>query len=164
MYDLGASTGNITKTLGDVIKEREVDAISIDNSSQMASVWAGIGRLELADVANYNFKPFDFACCFLTLMFLSQEDQQAVLGRLRANMRPGGAIFVLDKVAPYSGYLGIAMHRLALAQKVASGVPSQAIVDKELSLSGVQRPIDPKLLGLENEVFRFGEFAGWVLV
>jgi tRNA (cmo5U34)-methyltransferase len=58
------------------------------------------------------------------------------------------------------------MHRLALAGKVATGVPAEAIVKKELSLAGAQRPIDPfSLLFLDKgvkEIFRFGEFAGWV--
>jgi tRNA (cmo5U34)-methyltransferase len=52
---------------------------------------------------------------------------------------------------------------LTLAGKVAAGVPAEEIVAKELSLGGVQRPLDPRELGPGFiEWFRFGDFAGWL--
>ena len=58
------------------------------------------------------------------------------------------------------------LSRLALAGKVATGTPASEIVAKELSLGGVQRPLDPGLVdgwGEAVEFFRFGDFAGWII-
>ncbi len=39
-----------------------------------------------------------------------------------------------------------------------------AVIKKELSLSGIQRPLYPGELGEDAvEVFRFGDFAGWII-
>jgi ParB-like chromosome segregation protein Spo0J len=51
----------------------------------------------------------------------------------------------------------------ALAGKVATGTSSEDIVAKELSLQGVQRPLSVGFPPDGREVFRFGEFVGWVV-
>lgn len=166
MYDLGASTGNITTALSNEIKLRNVAAVSIDNSEPMGSVFQGVGRFVLDDIRTHEYGSFDFCTCFLVLMFLSRQEQESVVLKLVDSLNRGGAIVIFDKTDAYSGYLSTVVHRLALAGKVATGVPSDAIVKKELSLAGVQRPIDGAWLkatvGAE-EIFRFGEFAGWVI-
>lgn len=56
------------------------------------------------------------------------------------------------------------MMRLALAGKVAQGVPADEIVAKELSLAGVQRPLKrAEIPETAVEIFRVGDFAGWVI-
>ena len=41
---------------------------------------------------------------------------------------------------------------------------SSHVVRKELSLSGIQRPLYPGELGEDAvEVFRFGDFVGWII-
>lgn len=168
MYDVGASTGNITRSLKDEIESRNVQAISIDNSEEMAKIWRGVGTFELADVETYQFKPFDFAVCFLILMFLSPLEQQAVFQKIYSNLRPGGAMLVFEKVEAQDGYLGTVFHRLTIQGKVKSGVAPEDIVKKELSLSGMQRPLKPDFMkfaaGNSEVAFRFGEFVGWVVV
>lgn len=166
MYDFGASTGNITRALDDVIMRRDVEAISVDNSPQMVEVWNGVGSIVGADISKFEIDPYDFGVCFLTLMFLSPELQYATYARMYDALRPGGALVVFDKTADYNSYLSTVMHSLTLAGKVATGVDSDAIVKKELSLGGVQRPLcSRKLLAtvpVTQEIFRFGEFVGWV--
>lgn len=167
MYDLGASTGNITKALESEITKRKVTAISLDNSAPMGDVFRGVGQFEIADIRTYEFQPYDFCACFLVLMFLQPVQQRAVFQRLAENLRPGGALVIFDRTAIFNGYLGQVVNRLTLAGKVATGVPAESIVKKELSLAGAQRPISPEYLGFAEEgvaeIFRFGDFAGWVL-
>ena len=166
MYDLGASTGNITNALRKEIELRKAAAISIDNSEPMGEVFQGVGKFEMADIREYAYQPYDFCTCFLVLMFLSREQQMNVVNKLVDQLKPGGALVIFDKTDAFYGYLSTVVHRLALAGKVATGVTSDAIVKKELSLAGVQRPVDSDWLthtkGAE-EIFRFGEFAGWVI-
>ncbi|KVR21655.1 hypothetical protein WK13_34525 [Burkholderia ubonensis] len=167
MYDMGASTGNITLALRKEIEMRRVKAISLDNSKEMANVWRGVGEFEVADVRDFEYQPYDFGVCFLLLMFLPPMEQRDCLNRMVAKLNPGGALVIFDKTDTFDGYLGTVTHRLTLAGKVAAGVPADEIVKKELSLAGAQRPIRPDMLLFNQlgarEVFRFGEFAGWVI-
>lgn len=41
-YDIGASTGNISRSLADTLKERSARMISIEESREMADKWAGV--------------------------------------------------------------------------------------------------------------------------
>lgn len=166
VYDLGASTGNIGRALEDTLDVRKAIFIPIEASAEMANCYGGPqrGRLLVADAREIDFEPFDLAVAFLTLMFVPVADRPLLLARLRKACRPGGAIIIFDKTEPTHGYAATVIWRLALAGKVASGVSAEDIVAKELSLGGVQRPLDPALLGAGAiEFFRFGEFAGWLL-
>lgn len=122
-----------------------------------------LGRLQ-ADALAYPFEPFDLAVCFLTLMFLPPAERRGFVARLRSRVRPGGAVIVFDKSVAASGYVATVLWRMALAGKVSAGMAPAEIVAKELSLGGVQRPISPSELGGDAvELFRFGEFAGWII-
>jgi tRNA (cmo5U34)-methyltransferase len=165
MYDLGASTGNITLSLSKEIESRKVEAISVDNSPNMGEVWRGVGEFRLGDITTMEYLPFDFGVAFLLFMFLPPASQEKALVRALDKLNPGGCFIVFDKTDQFQGYLSTVVHRLTLAGKVSTGVSSEEIIRKELSLAGVQRPIRPEDLGFASlgatEVFRFGEFAGW---
>jgi tRNA (cmo5U34)-methyltransferase len=53
------------------------------------------------------------------------------------------------------------MKRLTMFWKLKNGAKAEDILNKELSLSGVQRPINiPKNA---KQFFQLGEFKGWVI-
>jgi len=80
-----------------------------------------------------------------------------------------GAVILVDKYSPDhdSPYIQTIKRRITLLGKTMSGTPPDEIIEKELSLSGVQRPLDASMfegLGIRrSEFFRFGEFLGWIL-
>jgi tRNA (cmo5U34)-methyltransferase len=85
--------------------------------------------------------------------------------KLYSQLKPGGALIIFDKTDNFNGYLNTVVHRMTIAGKVATNTPSEDIVKKELSLAGAQRPIQTSIFNLNTfEIFRFGEFAGWVAV
>lgn len=166
VYDIGASTGNIGRAIGATLDARSADLIPIEVSDAMARRYTGpfAGNLLVADARTVTYQPFDLAVLFLTLMFVPVADRLALIAALRASLKPGGAIIVFDKTEASAGYPATVIWRLALAGKLAAGVEPADIIAKELSLSGVQRPLDPAMLGAGAlEFFRFGEFAGWLL-
>lgn len=56
------------------------------------------------------------------------------------------------------------MRRLTMSWKLNNGARPEDIISKELSLSGVQRPLNPAVLGPDaRQFFAFGEFAGYLI-
>jgi tRNA (cmo5U34)-methyltransferase len=166
VYDIGASTGNISKALEAALTQRQAKLVPIEPSAEMCAQYDGSGRENLVqlDACRYHFEPFDVAICYLVLMFMPVDARPAFIAKLKASLKPGGAIVIVDKCEAETGYQATVLWRLTLAGKVAAGVSSEHIIAKELSLGGVQRPLDPAILGEDALTwFRFGEFAGWII-
>jgi len=163
VYDLGCSTGNIGNLLRQTIETRAVDFRPVDNSKEMAERYAGPGSVCVADIAEIEIETFDVAILFLSLMFLPVAKREVLLSRLREAVAAGGAVIIVDKMESVGGYVGTIMGRLTLAGKAAAGVKPDEIIEKELSLMGIQRPLRASEIQGAVEVFRFGEFAGFVI-
>jgi len=164
VYDIGASTGNIGRTLAPTLKERNAKLIAIEESKEMAEGYSGGGKLVISKAEEFNFEEFDVAILFLVLMFCNTTEREFLIHRLKSRLRKGGAIIVFDKINGSAGYFDTVMKRLTLRWKLENGAKPEDILIKELSLSGVQRPIDEHLLGKDaKKFFAFGEFGGWII-
>ena len=167
LYDIGCSTGNLEMALGNLPLKRNARFIPIDNSEEMVDLYRGRYNVTIGNAQDIEYEPFDVAVCFLCLMFLSVDARKTLCAKLRDNVKKGGCIIVVDKTEMASGYLSTVLHRATIAGKVASGAPADEIVAKELSLAGIQRPLPPTFIERNFfytplEIFRFGEFAGWI--
>lgn len=164
VYDIGASTGNIGNALGETLAQRKAKFIAIEESQEMADKYAGPPQLVVADAVSFAYEPFDFAVAFLVFMFLPVATRGSFLRRLFDMTKPGGALVILDKIQMPPGYVGTAFSRLTLQQKLAVGTDPEAILHKELSLAGYQRPLDPRMLPKAAKAFfQVGEFVGWII-
>lgn len=167
VYDIGASTGNIGRSLTKVLEARNARLVAVEESAEMTKAYVGPGNVILARAQDMNWEPFDVGVLFLSLMFVPVADRQILLWKLCHRLRLGGALVVVDKLETPAGYIGTVMRRLTMSWKVSSGADPAAIVAKELSLGGVQRPIELRSLlpkGFEaRPFFLFGEFAGWLV-
>ena len=169
IYDIGASTGNLGRTIGDVLESRGAELIAIEASADMAALYRGPGRLVCQDAIGYPFDSFDVAVCFLTMMFMPPAERITWLKDLATRIRPGGCIIVVDKFMRYrSPYIETVMRRLTLAGKVATGTDAGEIVAKELSLQGIQRPMlaqsfERAISPQPQPIFQFGEFTGYII-
>ena len=163
MYDIGASTGNIGNAISNTLESRSARLVAIDNAESMRPLYKGPGEFVVCPAEEFDYQPFDVAILFLTMMFVRPAMRGQLIQRLRKNLTPGGAILIFDKSVPGPGYVATVLSRLALAGKVAAGVKSSEIVAKEMSLAGVQRPIDFSEIEPCTELFRFGDFAGFII-
>jgi tRNA (cmo5U34)-methyltransferase len=164
VYDIGASTGNIGLALRETLDQRGAKFTAIEESREMADRYQGPPELAVADAVTFEYQPFDFAVCFLVLMFLPVDTRATFLRRLQSLTKPGGALVIVDKVQMPPGYVGTAFSRLTLQQKLAVGARPEDILRKELSLAGYQRPLDPQMLPPEARAFfQVGEFVGWIV-
>lgn len=165
LYDIGASRGNITRELSSLIESRNISACSFEVSKEMVAEFEGVGDIFEMDAVDID-GCFDVSVCFLTLMFNSIEKRARILDNLLSQVREGGCIVIVEKFEIESGgYPSTVQRRMTMRQKLESGVSHEDIVDKELSLSGVQRPM--RLSELDkfslSEFFRVGEFRGFIL-
>lgn len=165
VIDVGASTGNVGRALARTLEQRRAYLLPIDNSKDMAKIYAGPGRMVVADAVSFNFaettRP-DLIVCFLSLMFVAVADRARLIEKMKDALDPGGALIIVDKMVPRPGYVGTVAYRLTLAAKHEAGASAEEIIAKELSISGVQRPMSESELPGFVEFFRFGDFAGFV--
>jgi tRNA (cmo5U34)-methyltransferase len=164
IIDVGCSTGNIGRALSAMVEARAVTLIGIDNSEEMRAVYKAPGEFICRDVRQFDFRARhpDFVICFLSLMFIPVAERRALVERIIDAVKPGGAVIVFDKFEPRHGYLGTANYRLTLAAKYERGAVADEIIQKELSIAGIQRPMREQDLPEFVEVFRFGDFAGFI--
>lgn len=164
VYDIGASTGNIGRAIATTLKDRQAKLYAIEESKHMLDRYQAPGDIIFERAQSVAYKPFDVAVLFLVLMFMSVDDRMELLAKLRARLRRGGVIIIFDKQVAPSGYFGTVLRRLTMDWKLKNGATPEAIVEKELALSGVQRPISSSILGDDACCFfTFGEFGGWVI-
>lgn len=164
VYDIGASTGNITKAISSSMEGRIYSIVSIDKSESMKKFYFGENELVVCDASTFKYDRFDVAVCFLTLMFMTIEERELLLNTLIEQKKKGGAIIIFDKMESPSGYVGHVSSRVSIAAKLKNGVKHKDILDKELSLIGCQRPISKEEIPAPFvDVFRYGDFAGIVI-
>lgn len=165
MVDAGASTGNIGRAVASILSKRDAQLVPFDNSESMKEVYCGPGDLRLGDIRTFDFDHLspDIIVCFLTLMFVPVAERAQVIRNMISALRPGGALIIFDKMCQGHGHAASAIYRLTLAAKYEAGARSEDIIRKELSLAGVQRPMSLSELDGFHPVFRFGDFAGWLI-
>jgi len=161
-YDLGASDGNITRACSELIESRKVEAISLESSAAMCNTWAGRGKILDEDVLGHEFKPFDLCVSFLTLMFVAPSKRFELWTKLISLCNDGGAVVLVDKFSGSGGYADTVLRRMTLRQKLSAGETEKDILDKELSLSGIQRPLDSRF-AIGEQFFQIGEFRGYII-
>lgn len=164
IIDVGAATGNIGRALNPILRQRNALFFPFDSAPGMKEVYRGPGILATEDAVEYDFfaKRPDLVICFLSLMFIPVRHRETVLRNMKCSLAPGGAIIVVDKTEPREGYTGTVNYRLTLATKYKAGASSEEIIKKELSISGLQRPLSAAELSGFVEFFRFGDFVGAV--
>ena len=166
VYDLGASTGNIGNSIKDILKQRQATFIAIEKSKEMVEQYTcDYGTVVQNNIKDYNYQPFDLSILFLTIMFLEPKYRSEFLATLYSKLEKGGAILIVDKIESIGGYIGTINYRLTLAEKLKTGTTTQDIIEKELSLQGVQRPINYELIKPYNPTlfFKFSDFVGYII-
>ena len=170
VVDIGASTGNMVDKLMPLTFERMADVVAIEKSISMCDVLKNKYKksdcvvVENSDVTRGDLPKANVYILFLTMMFIPIDKRKALMDSMRANCKQGGVIVVVDKICDHGGYFATVLTRLTMQFKLQQGAKPEDVLNKEMSLAGVQIPIDPAILGVDaKQFFRMGEFAGWVI-
>lgn len=169
--DIGASTGNMIDKIAPIVSDRKGGIIAVEKSASMCDVlinkYANQNRwihVEKMDITKVRMPDADVYIMFLTMMFIPVDRREALINAMKANCSRGGVIVVVDKVCDHGGYFSTVLKRLTMHFKLQQGAKPEDVLTKEMSLAGVQIPIDPAILGEDaKQFFRMGEFAGWVI-
>lgn len=167
VVDFGASTGNLVAKILPTVKERFGEVHAIDASHEMRNYMELRFSKEIetthVKVDSYStFGKADIYVACLTLSFINPVDRDKVIEHMVDRARR--AVIIVDKVETRSEYLSAVLRRLTTQMKLDAGVSAEEALTKDLSLSGVQIPLDPYLLGEDAKpFFRVGEFAGWII-
>jgi tRNA (cmo5U34)-methyltransferase len=172
IYDIGCSTGNLARALGDIIKARDLKLIGIDDSKDMLDLYPffDLGSTWCGNALEYDYQEFDVAVLFLVSMFFDTNKREDFLQRLYEKKKKNGIIILVDKfVNNDSNYFSTVMNRFNILLKMGNLIESKEILNKELSLSGIQVPLQyselPKGKGKGPiEFFRVGDFRGYVFL
>ncbi len=164
-YDIGAGNGNMARAFDRIINERNIDFVSIESSREMAKTFKAPGRLIVADACDSSYEGADLVISFLAMIFVPPAKRGALMRNIIESLRPGGAFLMVERIIPDSGYPSLACARLTMAQKRKQGADPADIYAKEMSLIGLQRPMDRAVLeGMGFSMwFRMGNFAGFIL-
>jgi tRNA (cmo5U34)-methyltransferase len=170
VVDIGASTGNMVDKLMPLTVERWADVVAIEKSIPMCKVLqkkyenSEYVTVQNVNITNSEMPEAEVYILFLTMMFIPTECRKDLIKAMRANCTKGGVIIVVDKVYDHGGYFATVLKRLTMQFKLQQGAKPEDVLNKEMSLAGVQIPIDPAILGSDaKQFFRMGEFAGWVI-
>ena len=170
VVDFGASTGNLVDKLLILAETRDLGVIAVEKSFAMQSHMENrFGNLVDNDLLTITRNMFDiqtektdvFIAC-MTLSFINPSEREKIIDHMYKHAKR--AVIIVDKVGDYQGYLSAVMRRMTIQMKLNAGVEPEEALLKEMSLSGVQVPLDPRTLGRgAKEFFRMGEFAGWII-
>jgi tRNA (cmo5U34)-methyltransferase len=170
VVDVGASTGNMIDKLMPLLLERKAYAVALEKSPTMVEALKKRFennhnvRVVREDVRTCGWEQAQVYVVFLTMMFIPVHERKRVIDRLRTNLLEGGVLVVVDKVCDHGGYFATVLKRLTMQLKLQQGAKPEDVLNKEMSLAGVQIPFDPSMLGADaKQFFRMGEFAGWVV-
>lgn len=182
IYDLGCSLGassaSILARLPDSGADEDVSIWAVDNAPAMLRELEGrladaisAGRLRplRADVGEVVVEEASVVLLNLTLQFIAPAQRLGLLRRIRAGLRPGGGLILVEKVAqPETDPLLAELHQ---DFKAAQGYSALEIARKRAALEQVLIPDDePTHTGRLHEAgferverfFQCLNFVGWI--
>ena len=168
VIDIGSSTGNMIERLSDTLLQRNCKIIAIDKSEEMCKFLVNKYKSPYFNVINGDITEIEIPdaqvyILNLTIMFIPVDKREKFINNIFKKLKKGGCIIIVDKICDYNGYLATVMKRLTWFWKLNNNACPKEILNKEMSLVGVQIPILDTDIINGKEFFRLGEFAGWVI-
>jgi tRNA (cmo5U34)-methyltransferase len=176
-YDLGCSTGTLTRILAERLSARRVEVIGVDREPGMvARANERCGQLqrvrfETASLEELALEPADVVVCYYTLQFVPLRRRLEVVERIRRAVEPAGSLILFEKVlAPTARTQEMAVGAY-LDWKRGQGFSEEEIAAKTRSIRGVLQPLSPAEnesmlrragFGEVMQVFRWVLFEGLV--
>jgi tRNA (cmo5U34)-methyltransferase len=159
-YELGCSTGALTRLLAERNHDRDVLFIGVDKEPQMVehatARCADLANVEILhdDVATMEFDPADLIVAYYTIQFMAPKVRQMVLDSVFKALTWGGALIMFEKVRAPDARFQEMLSQLYTEFKLTNGYSATEILAKTRSLKGVLEPFSSQ--GNEEMLRRAG--------
>lgn len=148
-YDLGCSLGAATLAMRSRIRQPRCRIIAVDNAEAMTTRCqqhvqeAGEGvevEVVCADIQDVTIENASVVVLNFTLQFIEPDARLALLEKIYAGLRPGGALLVSEKIAFANHAEQQRMDALHVAFKKANGYSDLEISQKRSALENILIP------------------------
>jgi len=142
-YDLGCSTGNLLKGIGDRHKSKRINFFGFDQSKEMLNI-AKKGKHNIKflnkDLEKIKFKKCDLIISLYTIQFLQPRFRQKIFNKIYDALNWGGAFIFFEKIRGNDARFQDILNFLYFDFKQEQGLSPINILNKELSLRSILEP------------------------
>jgi tRNA (cmo5U34)-methyltransferase len=145
-YELGCSTGELTKKIAERNVEKEVRLIGIDRESAMIESarekCAALTNVRFihGDLIEFDFEKADLIVSYYTIQFIRPRFRQDVFDRIYRSLNWGGGFLLFEKVRAPDARFQDMVTAVYTDFKLDRGYSEAEIVQKSRSLKGVLEP------------------------
>ena len=163
VYDIGASIGNVEMALEPILSERNIKFVAIEENIDMVTNYQGdSSNLYIGDALGYLYDPYSFCTSVLTLSFIHPSKRRVFIEQLKQKCMVGGAFMIVEKFFTDHSEIDTIQHKIVWKAKTEH-FSSDAIIEKEFSLSGAQYPLRKSELGDGFVcVWQYGNFSAYI--
>jgi tRNA (cmo5U34)-methyltransferase len=176
-YEIGCSTGSLTKLLSENNTNEKTKYFGIDNVKEMIEVaeTKNIKNAEflVEDIATYKLNNSDLILSYYTIQFIKPQLRQDVIDKIYNSLNWGGGFFLFEKVrandARFQDYLNSSYNEF----KLRNNFTESEIFSKTRSLNGVLEPFSSqgnidmlKRSGFKDIIciFKYLNFQGFLAI
>jgi len=147
-YDLGCSSGELTRKLADTNKSQKgLKFIGVDIEKSMINkakennnnLYKNINYIA-DDIHSLKLKPSELIVAYYTVMFAKEYQKQLLINKIYKSLRWGGAFILFEKVRAPDARFQDMMTRIYDDYKLSNGYLPDEIVAKTQSLKGILNP------------------------
>ena len=178
-YDIGSSTGELTKKIAEHNINKKVDFIGIDPIEEMVDIsnekckdFPNISFIN-DDILNLELEKSDLIVSYYTVQFIKPRVRQLVFDKIYESLNWGGTFILFEKVRACDARFQDIMTALYTDYKLGQGFTENEIISKTRSLKGVLEPFSTQgNLDLLNRagfvditsVFKYVSFEGFLAI
>ena len=146
VYELGCSTGELTRQIAQANSDRNVSIIGLEIEPAMVEAakqkTSDLPRVQIkeADILNVELEPADLIVSYYTIQFVQPAVRQLLFDKIYNSLNWGGGFLLFEKVRASDARFQDMMSSLYVDFKLQQGFTEQEIVNKSRSLKGVLEP------------------------
>lgn len=146
VYELGCSTGELTRQIGEANSDRnvsiiglEIEPVMVEAAKQKTSHLPKV-KIREANIVDEELEPSDLILAYYTIQFIRPTVRQLVFDKIYNSLNWGGGFLLFEKVRAPDARFQDMMSLLYTDFKLNQGFTEQEIVNKNRSLKGVLEP------------------------
>lgn len=178
IVDLGCSTGALTRKLALRHAHKAPMVTGVDVSEAMIVEAREASRgvtcdFVVADAADIDMAGTDVITAYYTVQFVRPYRRQALIDKIFADLRWGGAFFMFEKVRASDARFQDIFSTTYVEYKQQQGFSDDEIINKQMALKGVLEPFSTagnvemlERAGFKDivTIFKFAPFEGFLCV